>query len=92
MERDQKRGGEMSTHVENEFGKDRKNCLWVVSCNETIRVAKRSRVSCKQGRRKGEWSKASGEERKVLLGKGDLALWSSSCERRKPGEKHLVAW
>ena len=33
------------THVVKEFGKDRKNCLWVVSCNETTRVAKRSRVS-----------------------------------------------
>jgi hypothetical protein len=35
------------THVEKEFGKDRKNCLCVVSCKETTRVAKRSRVSWK---------------------------------------------
>jgi hypothetical protein len=27
-----------------------------------------------------------------LLGKGDHASWSSSCVRRKPGERHLLAW
>jgi hypothetical protein len=26
------------------------------------------------------------------LGKGALALWSSSYGRRKPEERHLVAW
>jgi hypothetical protein len=36
--------------VEKEFGKDRKNCLCVVSCKETMRVAKRSRVSFRKGR------------------------------------------
>ena len=30
-------------------------------------------------------------KRNVLLGKGDHALWSSSCVRRKPGEGHLLA-
>jgi hypothetical protein len=34
-------------HVEKEFGKERKNCLCVVSCKETMRVAKRSSVSWK---------------------------------------------
>lgn len=33
-------------HVVNEFGKERKNCLCVVSWRDTIRVANRSRVSC----------------------------------------------
>jgi hypothetical protein len=45
------KGGEwrrdQETHVEKELGKDRKNCLCVVSCKETTRVAKRSRVSWK---------------------------------------------
>lgn len=31
----------------NELGNVRKNCLWVVSWRETIKVAKRSSVSCK---------------------------------------------
>jgi len=33
------------THVVNEFGKDRKYCLWVESSIDVIKVAKRSRVS-----------------------------------------------
>jgi hypothetical protein len=44
---DRRRYKNKETHVEKEFGKDRKNCLWVVSCKETMRVAKRSRVSWK---------------------------------------------
>jgi len=78
------------THVVKEFGKDRKNCLWVMSCNETMRVAKRSRVSwgevgghtVREGMRK--------EEENVPLGMDALALWSSSYGRRKPED--LVAW
>lgn len=34
------------THVEKELGKVLKNCLCGVSCRDTIKVAKRSRVSC----------------------------------------------
>ena len=33
------------TDVVKEFGNVRKNCLWFVSSRETIRVAKRSKVS-----------------------------------------------
>ena len=33
------------TYVEKELGKDLKNCLWVVSWRDTMRVANRSRVS-----------------------------------------------
>ena len=33
----------------NEFGNVRKNCLWLLSSRETIKVAKRSRVSLKEG-------------------------------------------
>jgi hypothetical protein len=33
------------THVVKLLGKVRKNCLWVVSSRDTMRVAKRSRVS-----------------------------------------------
>jgi len=39
-----------ASSVEKEFGKDRKNCLCVVSCRETTSVAKRSRVSFRKGR------------------------------------------
>lgn len=35
-----------NTDVENELGNVRKNCLCVESWRETIKVAKRSRVSC----------------------------------------------
>jgi hypothetical protein len=55
--------------VEKEFGKDRKNCLWVESCKETMRVAKRSRVSWKEVRK----SQGTVIEN-MLLGKDDLAL------------------
>jgi hypothetical protein len=80
------------THVEKEFGKDRKNCLCVVSCKETTRVAKRSRVSWEevgeQGVRKGG---GTGRE-DMPLGRDVLAWWSSSYGTRRPGETHLVAW
>ena len=46
----------------NEFGNVRKNCLWLLSSRETIRVAKRSKVSWAVGVRKtGVW----GEEKKA---------------------------
>lgn len=37
-----------SAHVVKEWGKVLKNCLWGPSCRETMRVAKRSRVSCQE--------------------------------------------
>lgn len=74
--------------MENELGNDRKNCLCVVSCRETTRVAKRSRVSWEGW----EVRKRMGEEEgSVLLGKGDHAWWSSSCVRRRLGERHRLA-
>ena len=36
----------MNTYVVKELGKLRKYCLFVVSSNETMRVANRSSVSC----------------------------------------------
>jgi hypothetical protein len=69
-EREREREKEMrktrSTHVEKEFGKDRKNCLCIVSCNETMRVAKRSRVSW-EGDRGEEVSQGKGREREACL-------------------------
>jgi len=38
-----------ASSVENEFANVRKNCLWDESCNDTMRVAKRSSVSLRKG-------------------------------------------
>jgi hypothetical protein len=38
-----------ASSVENELGNVRKNCLWDESWSDTIRVAKRSRVSLRKG-------------------------------------------
>jgi len=40
--------------------------------------------------REGEGRKER-KTKNVLLKKGDHALWSSSCVRRKPEEQHLLA-
>jgi hypothetical protein len=42
------------------------------------------------GGKKGEGGREGKEN--MPLGKGDLALWSSSYAKRKPGERDLVAW
>ena len=47
-----------------EFAKVRKNCLWLVSSRETIRVAKRSKVSL---RRRVSKLGVLGERRKWVL-------------------------
>src|SRR6266850_5830232 len=63
-----------------------------MSCKETTRVAKRSRVSCEEVG--GQWvRKGEGRGRENMpLGRDVLASWSSSYGKRKPGETHLVAW
>ena len=90
--------------MEKEFGKDRKNCLCVVSWRETTRVAKRSRVSCvrecqgRKGQENEERAFKKGRPRFVVFIMCEEEAWgeASSCivgdgERRERKERKKVS-
>ena len=69
--------GCVATYVRKEFGKLRKNCLFVVSSRDTMSVAKRSRVSCGWKAKLGR-VRVEDRRRKRPLDTASRALLSSS--------------